>query len=114
MTSLRDRLARLVERSPTRAVAEDDRRGWFFLAAIQIGVSICVPLFALGGQLGRHARFMDLVPAVFAGALLSAFFGTLTGCGSFYQPGTWGPAEADILVAKAGGWSKVSAGSKEW
>ena len=79
MLSLRARLARLVERSPTRAVAEDDRRGWFFLAAIQIGVSICVPLFALGGQLGRHTRFIDLVPAVFAGALLSAFFGTLTG-----------------------------------
>jgi cytosine permease len=73
------RLARLVERNPTRAVAESDRRSWFFLAAIQIGVSICVPLFALGGQLGRHARFTDLVPAVFAGALLSAFFGTLTG-----------------------------------
>jgi cytosine permease len=68
-----------VERGPTRAVAEDDRRSWFFLAAIQIRVSICVPLFALGGQLGRHARFADLVPAVFAGALLSAFFGTLTG-----------------------------------
>ena len=25
---------------------------------------------------------------------------------SFYQPGTWGPAEADILVSKAGGWSR--------
>ena len=25
----------------------------------------------------------------------------------FYQPGTWGPAEADILVAKVGGWSKT-------
>jgi purine-cytosine permease-like protein len=74
MTSLRNRLARLVERSPARVVAEDDRRGWFFLAAIQIGVSICVPLFALGGQLGRHARFIDLVPAVFAacGILMSS------------------------------------------
>jgi len=78
MGSISDKLARLVERSPTRAVVEDDRRGWLFLAAIQIGVSICVPLFALGGQLGRHARFTDLVPAVFAGALLSAFLGTLT------------------------------------
>jgi glucose-6-phosphate 1-dehydrogenase len=26
---------------------------------------------------------------------------------SFYQPGTWGPAEADILVSKVGGWTKT-------
>ena len=26
---------------------------------------------------------------------------------SFYQPGTGGPAEADMLVANAGGWSRV-------
>jgi len=25
----------------------------------------------------------------------------------FYQPGTWGPAEADILVSKVGGWVKT-------
>ncbi|MES1254935.1 MAG: cytosine permease, partial [Acidobacteriota bacterium] len=72
-------LARLVERSPFRPVGQDDQRGWFFLAAIQIGVTICVPLFALGGQLGRHARFADLVPAVVAGALIAALCAVLTG-----------------------------------
>ncbi|MES1263562.1 MAG: cytosine permease, partial [Peristeroidobacter soli] len=77
--SISRKLAGLVERGATRAVAASDQRSWFFLAAIQIGVSICVPLFALGGQLGRHARFLDLIPAVFAGALLAAVFGTLTG-----------------------------------
>jgi glucose-6-phosphate 1-dehydrogenase len=25
----------------------------------------------------------------------------------FYQPGSWGPAEADILVSKVGGWVKT-------
>lgn len=77
--SISRRLARLVERGATHAVAASDQRSWFFLAAIQIGVSICVPLFALGGQLGRHARFLDLIPAVFAGAVLAAILGTLTG-----------------------------------
>jgi len=72
-------LSRLIERSPFRAVGQDDQRSWFFLAAIQIGVTICVPLFALGGELGQHARFIDLVPAVIAGALLTAFLATLTG-----------------------------------
>jgi cytosine permease len=72
-------LARLIERSPYRPVEREDQRSWFFLAAIQIGVTICVPLFALGGQLGRHARFANLVPAVVCGALIAAFFATLTG-----------------------------------
>lgn len=66
-------LSRLIERSPFRAVSQDDQRSWFFLATIQIGVTICVPLFALGGELGQHARFIDLVPAVIAGALLIAW-----------------------------------------
>ena len=79
MSSLTDLFSRLVERSPFRPVTRDDQRTWFFLATIQIGVTICVPLFALGGQLGRHARFADLVPAVLAGALITAFFATLTG-----------------------------------
>lgn len=77
--SLGRALARLVERSPFRPIGRDDQRSWFFLAAIQIGVSICVPLFALGGQLGRHARFADLVPAVVIGALIACLFATLTG-----------------------------------
>lgn len=72
-------LARLVERSPQRPVGREDQRSWFFLAAIQIGVTICVPLFALGGQLGQHSRFVDLVPAVVTGALIACFFATLTG-----------------------------------
>jgi cytosine permease len=72
-------LARLVERSPQRPVAQDDQRSWFFLAAIQVGVTICVPLFALGGQLGQHSRFTSLVPAVVAGALIACLFATLTG-----------------------------------
>lgn len=73
------RAGRLVEGSPFQPVNDADRRGWLFLAAIQVGVTICVPLFALGGQLGRHARYLDLIPAVLAGALLAAFFATLTG-----------------------------------
>jgi cytosine permease len=79
MPSLAALWSRLVERSPFRPVTRDDQRTWFFLAAIQIGVTICVPLFALGGDLGRHVRFVDLIPAVIAGSVITAFFATLTG-----------------------------------
>ena len=78
MKALANTLARLVERSPVKPVSRDDRRSWFFLATIQIGVTICVPLFALGGQLGRHARFVDLAPAVVSGAAVVVTFAIMT------------------------------------
>nr|WP_240954226.1 cytosine permease [Solimonas marina] len=71
--------ARLVERSPYRAVGADDQRSWLFLVAIHVGVSICVPLFAFGGQLGRHMSFVELVGAVLAGAALIVVLAFATG-----------------------------------
>jgi cytosine permease len=72
-------LAGLVEQSPLHAPGADDLRGWWFLAIVQVGVAICVPLFALGGQLGQHMRFLDLVPALLAGTTLTALTCMLTG-----------------------------------
>ncbi len=114
-----DALARLVERNPHRPVGQDDRRSWFFLAAIQVGVTICVPLFALGGQLGQHSRFTDLIPAVVAGALIACLFATLTGIvgvrarvptavlmrSAFGELG--GRAVAGILILTLWGWFGV-------
>jgi cytosine permease len=112
-------LARLVERSPQRPVARDDQRSWFFLAAIQVGVTICVPLFALGGALGQHARFTSLVPAVIAGAWVACLFAALTGLvgvharvptallmrRAFGEAG--GKAVAGILILTLWGWFGV-------
>jgi len=112
-------LARLVERNPQRPVGQADLRSWFFLAAIQVGVTICVPLFALGGQLGQHSRFTDLIPAVVAGALIACLFATLTGIvgvrarvptallmrKAFGEAG--GKAVAGILILTLWGWFGV-------
>jgi cytosine permease len=116
---IRTALARLVERSPQRPVEQADLRSWFFLAAIQVGVTICVPLFALGGQLGRHSRFTDLIPAVVSGALIACLFATLTGIvgvrarvptavlvrRAFGETG--GRAVAGILILTLWGWFGV-------
>jgi cytosine permease len=79
MRDLRARLGRAVEHSPFKPVTGADHRGWFFLATIKVGVMICVPLFALGGDLGAHMRFVDLVPALLAGSIGTALLATLTG-----------------------------------
>ncbi|MFT4045680.1 MAG: cytosine permease [Solimonas sp.] len=79
MPSIRSLFARLVERSPYRTVGADDQRGWWFLVAIHVGVAICVPLFAFGGQLGRHMQFAELIAAVLCGALLTVVLATATG-----------------------------------
>jgi cytosine permease len=112
-------LARLVERSPQRPVERDDQRSWFFLAAIQVGITICVPLFALGGQLGQHSRFTSLIPAVICGALIACLFAILTGIvgvrarvptavlmrRAFGEAG--GKAVAGILILTLFGWFGV-------
>ena len=73
------KLATLIERSPLRRLGAQDLRGWWFLAIVQIGVAICVPLFALGGQLGQHMRFVDLAPALLTATTLTAVTCMLTG-----------------------------------
>ncbi|MEA3177898.1 MAG: cytosine permease [Gammaproteobacteria bacterium] len=112
-------LARLVERSPQRPVERDDQRSWFFLAAIQVGITICVPLFALGGQLGQHSRFTSLIPAVICGALIACLCAILTGIvgvrarvptavlmrRAFGEAG--GKAVAGILILTLFGWFGV-------
>lgn len=73
------RIAKLVERNAADRVAGSDLRPWTFFAAIQIGTSICVPMFALGGDLGSHSRFVDLAPAVLIASLLVALMTMATG-----------------------------------
>lgn len=73
------RLGRIVESNASQRVASDDLKPWTFFAAIQIGTAICVPMFALGGELGSHSRFIDLVPAVIVAALVVAALAIATG-----------------------------------
>ena len=73
------RLARVVERDPLSPVADEDRRNWFFLLTVKVGVMICVPLFALGGQFGTGMRWLDLAPAVVVGSVVTAILATWSG-----------------------------------
>ena len=73
------RFSRIVERNPLAPVADDERRSWFFLLTVKVGVMICVPLFALGGQLGTGMRWLDLLPAVVVGSVITALLATWTG-----------------------------------
>ncbi len=79
MNRLSRALRSAVERSPLKPVGDSELRGWFFLATVKIGVMICVPLFALGGQLGTHMRLAELAPAVVVGALVTTVLAILTG-----------------------------------
>jgi cytosine/uracil/thiamine/allantoin permease len=73
------RLASLIERNPDRPPQSSDLRGWPFLTMVLIGISISVPFFAFGGQLGQHAGFAKLVPAIALGSLLLGLWGIATG-----------------------------------
>ena len=73
------RLSGLVERHPDRPPGEADMRSWPFLTMVLVGVSISVPFFAFGGQLGQHADFSTVAPAIIVGSLLLGFWGIATG-----------------------------------
>jgi cytosine permease len=76
---LRGRLAALTEGDARHRVGGADLRPWTFYAAIQVGTTISVPLFVLGGTLGQHQRFGVLVPAVALGAAIVVLLGWMTG-----------------------------------
>ena len=73
------RLAALVERKPDQPPRAEDLRSWPFLTMVLVGVSISVPFFAFGGQLGQHATFTTVAPAIIFGSLLLGFWGIATG-----------------------------------
>jgi cytosine permease len=77
-SSLR-RFAGLIERHPDRPPETGDLRGWPFLTMVLVGISISVPFFAFGGQLGQHAAFRTLSPAIIVGSLLLGLWGVATG-----------------------------------
>jgi cytosine permease len=79
MKLLKQRLIGLVEAAPRVRPSGHDLRSWIFFVMIQIGVCICVPVFLLGVQLGRHMEFKKLVLAVFAGALVVGLLSACTG-----------------------------------
>jgi len=79
MKTLKQRLMGLVEAAPRVRPSGQDLRTWVFFVMIQVGVTICVPVFLLGVQLGRHMPYPTMVLAVFLGALVVAVLASSTG-----------------------------------
>ncbi|KQM18240.1 purine-cytosine permease family protein [Novosphingobium sp. Leaf2] len=73
------KIAELVERNPDRPPGADDMRGWPFLTMVLVGVSISVPFFAFGGELGQHANFTTVALGVVLGSVLLGLWGVMTG-----------------------------------
>lgn len=79
MAGVLQSLSRIVERNPQQAVGGEDLRTWTFYAAVQIGVTISVPFFVFGGQLGQHQAFATLAEGIAVGALIGAAWSAVTG-----------------------------------
>jgi cytosine permease len=77
--SLLKRLAGIIERNPQSAPSASDLRSWPFLTMVLIGVSISVPFFAFGGQLGQRANFPIAAAGIILGSLVLGFWGIATG-----------------------------------
>ena len=73
------KIAGIVERNPERPPEKGELRRWPFLTMVLIGVSISVPFFAFGGQLGQHANFTTVAIGVILGSALLGLWGVLTG-----------------------------------
>ncbi|WP_165324327.1 cytosine permease [Rhizorhabdus phycosphaerae] len=97
----------LLEGNATQRVGSSDFRPWTFFAAIQIGTAICVPMFALGGDLGSHSRFLDLPLPVLVASSIVALMSMATGYvgmtarlpTSVFTRTTFGVAGAKLLAA---------------
>ncbi|WP_277980234.1 cytosine permease [Sphingomonas phyllosphaerae] len=73
------RIAGMIERHPERPPGEQDMRSWPFLTMVLVGVSISVPFFAFGGQLGQRADLTTVTIGILLGSLLLGFWGIATG-----------------------------------
>ncbi len=73
------KLAGMIERNPERPPETSELRRWPFLTMVLVGVSISVPFFAFGGQLGQHADFTTVAAGVILGSVLLGLWGVLTG-----------------------------------
>ena len=73
------RLAGIVERSPEKPLDQSEMRSWPFLTMVLIGVSISVPFFAFGGQLGQKADFVTVVIGIVIASFLLGVWGVITG-----------------------------------
>ncbi|HVW67378.1 MAG TPA: cytosine permease [Steroidobacteraceae bacterium] len=113
------RINKLVEAGASSRPTSLDLRSWLFFASVQTGVTICIPVFALGTELGRHAALATLVPGILLGGLIVAILASLTGYAGYRQRGptamivrgtfgsTGGKLVTVLLIVSSFGWFSV-------
>src|SRR5580698_7180195 len=72
-------IGKLVEASASVRPTSQDLRSWLFFAAVQTGVTFCLPVFVLGKVLRHHAPLAALVPGIFLGGFIVAVLASFTG-----------------------------------
>lgn len=113
------RWSELIEAGASVRPRADDLRSWLFFAAVQTGVTICIPVFVLGVELGQHAPLTKLVPGILLGGLIVAILASFTGYAGYrargptamIMRGTFGTSGGKLvtvlLVFSSFGWFSV-------
>lgn len=76
MTSL---MKLMNEDSPLVPTTPESKQGWWFLAGVMIGCTICVPVFVMGASLSHQLPYAQFISAAFLGGALAAFIALITG-----------------------------------
>ncbi|MFZ2619387.1 MAG: cytosine permease [Alphaproteobacteria bacterium] len=69
----------LNEDTPLAVVKQSSRQGLLWLAAVMVGVTICVPVFMMGSTLAGQLAFADFAMAALLGGTLAALMAIATG-----------------------------------
>jgi cytosine permease len=67
------------EDSPLRPTTPKSKQGWWFLASVMIGCTICVPVFVMGSSLAQQLPYTQFITAALLGGILAAFIALITG-----------------------------------
>ena len=67
------------EDSPFEPTKQSNKQGWWFLASVMIGCTICVPVFVMGATLAHQLPYSQFVTAALLGGTLAAFIALITG-----------------------------------
>lgn len=74
-----DILRLLQEDTPLQPTSSASKQGWWFLASVLIGCTICVPVFFMGAQLAGQMVYSHFVIGAMIGGALACFIAIATG-----------------------------------
>lgn len=69
----------LAEDTPLKPVSESSKQGWWFLASVMIGCTICAPVFFMGAEMSQKIAYNQFVLAALLGGVFSTLISIATG-----------------------------------